>query len=208
MARATTFGLVAVLALAPAALASPPSWFLDRKSNLDGDRALERIHAAYDVSSDHKYQRAEIAAVDICGGRERRYELAPPGTFMAREAIFGRRALGRPAVLFSMSYSDRHWIARVVQLRPKQKRACPTPALLFDYSSVRPPFPAPEGYTVGYVNAAPGEHSSAYAGKELLLTEEYSSPRLSPVRKIRHTYLRYQSSKQRYVPYRTEVIPA
>jgi hypothetical protein len=208
MARATTFVLVAVLALAPAALASPPSWFLDRKLNLDGDRALERIHAAYDVSSDHKYQRAEIAALDTCAGRERRYELAPPGKFMAREAIFGRRALGRAAVLFSMSYADRHWIARVVQLRPKQKGACPTPALLFDYSSVRPPYPAPDGYTVGLVSAAPGEHSSAYAGKELLLTEEYSSPRLSPVRKIRHTYLRYLGSKRRYVPYRTEVVPA
>jgi hypothetical protein len=208
MARATTFALVAVLALAAAALASPPSWFLDRKSNLDGDRALERIHAAYDVSSNHKYQRAEIAAFDTCAGRERRYELAPPGTFMAREAIFAGRALGRPAVLFSMTYADDHWIARVVQLRPRQKGACPTPALLFDYSSVRPPYPTPEGYTVGNITAAPGEHSSAYAGKELLLTEEYSSPRLSPVRKIRHTYLRYRSSKQRYVPYRTEIVPA
>lgn len=207
MARATTSAFVAVLALAPAALASPPSWFLDRKSNLDGDRALERIHAAYDVSSDRKYQRAEIAAFDTCGGRKRRYELAPPGTFMARDAIFGRRALGRPAVLFSMSYADRHWIARVVRLRAKQKGACPTPALLFDYSSVRPPYPAPEDYTVGNVYAAPGEHSAAYTGKELLLTETYSSPRLGPVRKIRNTYLRYLSSKQRYVAYRTEVVP-
>jgi hypothetical protein len=207
MARATTFALVAVLALAPAALASPPSWFLDRKSNLDGDRALERIHAAYDVSPDYKYQRAEIAAIDTCTGRERRYELAPPGTFMAREAIFGRRALGRPGVLFSMSYADQRWIARVVQLRAKRKGACPTPALLFEYSSVRPPFPTPEGYTVGSISAAPEEHSAAYAGKELLLTEDYSSPRLTPVRKIRRTYLRYLSSRQRYVPYRTEVVP-
>ena len=207
MPRATTFLLVALLALAPAASASHPSWSLDRKSNLDGDKALERIHAAYDVSADHKYQRAEVAAVDTCAGRERRYTLAPPGAFIAREAIFGRRALGRSAVLFSMSYADRHWIARVARLRPKRTGTCPTPALLFAYSSLRPPFPAPEGYTVGNVHAAPGEHSSAFAGKELLLTEEYSSPRLSAVRKIRHTFLRYLGSKKRYVPYRTEVVP-
>lgn len=206
MTRAT-LALVVALVLAPTAVASHPSWILDRKENLDSDRALERVVAEYDVSSDHSVQHAEIAAVDRCGGRERRYQLAAPGSFMSRDAIRGASALGRPGVLFTMTYPDRHEIARVVQLRRKRKGACPTPVVLLSYSSARPTYPPPEGYSVRDAKAEPGEYSSAYAGDEILLTEEYTSPRMNPIRVLRKTYFRYAAAKRRYVAYDTEVTP-
>jgi hypothetical protein len=207
MSRATPV-IVAAFLLAAPAVASHPSWILDRKENLDRDRAPERIVAEYDVSSDHKFERAEIAAIDRCRARERRYELAAPGRFIEREGILGRQALGRPGVAFSMRYQDGHWIARVVQLRSRRARTCPTPVWLLAYSSTSPPNPAPQGYDIGAVGVDAGEHSTAYAGKELLLTEEYSNPQMNPVRKLRRTYFRYSAAKRRYVPYRTEISPA
>jgi hypothetical protein len=207
MARATTFALVAALALVQAAFASHPSWFLDRQENLDADRAPERVSAEYEVTSDHKFERATIAVFDNCAGRVRRYQLALPGRFMNREDILGPSALGRRALLFSMVYPDRHEIVRVVQLRPKRKGACPTPAALLAYSSARPPYPVPQGYTVRDAKVGVAEYSTAFAGKELLLTEEYTSPRLNPIRTLRRTYYNYSTAKRRYVPYRTEVTP-
>jgi hypothetical protein len=200
-----TFALVVALLLAPAALASHPSWILDRKENLDADRAFERVVAS--DNADHANPRAMIAAVDRCGGRERKYALAAPGTSIGRDGILGARALGRPGVLFTMTYRDKHEIARVVQLRAKRKGACPTPSLLLNYSSARPPYPPPEGFTIRDAKVEPGEHSSAYAGPELLLTEEYTSPRMSPIRHLRKTYFRYAAAKRRYVPYDTQLIP-
>jgi hypothetical protein len=207
MFRATPV-IVAALVLAATAVASHPSWMLDRKENLDRDRAPERIVAEYDVSSDHNFERAEIAAIDRCGGRERRYELAAPGRSIDREGILGQRALGRPAVAFSMLYRDGHSVARVVQLRSRRAGACPTPVWLLAYSSQNPLYPAPQGYRIRAVRVEAGEHSTAYAGKELLLTEEYWSPEMNPVRKLRRTYFRYAAAKRRYVPYRTELSPA
>jgi hypothetical protein len=206
MARATTFGLVVALLFVPAALASHPSWFLERKANVDADRALERISAEYDVSSDHKFERATVSVFDNCRGRVRHYQLAV-GKSTNREGILDQRALGRPGVLFTMVYPDLHEVARVVQLRPKQRGACPTPVAIFDYSSARPPFPAPEGYTVRDAKLEPGELSTTFAGKELLLTEEYQSPRLNPLRVLRKTYYNYSAAKRRYVAYRTELVP-
>jgi hypothetical protein len=206
MTRAT-LALVGALVLAPAAYASHPSWFLDRKENVDADRALERVSAEYEVTSDHKFERATIAVLDYCNGRVRRYELALPGKSMNREDIVGQRVLGRHAVLFSMVYTDRHEIVRAVQLRPKRRGACPTPVAIFAYSSARPLYPAPQGYTIRDAKVDANEYSTSFAGKELLLTEEYMSPRLNPIRTIRRTYFNYSSAKRRYVPYRTEVIP-
>jgi hypothetical protein len=207
MARATTVALVAALALVPAAFASHPSWFLDKQENLDADRALERVSAEYEVTPDHRFERATIAVFDNCAGRVRRYALAAPGRFMDREGILGPRVLGRRALLFSMVYPDGHEIVRVVQLRPKRRGACPTLAALLDYSSARPPYPAPQGYTVRDAKVDVNQYSSAFAGKELLLTEEYASPRLNPIRMVRRTFFNYSSPKRRYVPYRTEVSP-
>jgi hypothetical protein len=207
MARATTVAFVAALALVPAAFASHPSWFLDRQENLDADRAVERVSAEYEVSSDHKFERATIAVFDKCAGRVRQFQLALPGKFMNREDILGPSALGRRALLFSIVYPDGHEIVRVVQLRPKRKGACPTPAGLLAYSSARPPYLPPQGYTVRDAKVGVSEYSTAFAGRELLLTEEYTSPRLNPIRILRRTYYRYSSAKRRYVPYRTEVTP-
>lgn len=206
MSRATLATVVAVV-LAPAAFASHPSWSLDTRLNVDGDRALERVVAAYEVSSNHAFERAEIAVVDRCAGRARRYALAPPGRSMAREEILGRRELGRPAILFSMLYPDGHEIARVVQLRSKRKGACPRPRAILDYSSARPPYAAPEGLTIRDARLVPGEHSTAFPGRELLLTEEYASGRASPILQLRRTYFRYSATQRRYVAYLTEVLP-
>ncbi|HET7856900.1 MAG TPA: hypothetical protein VFL41_10630 [Gaiellaceae bacterium] len=206
MTRATTFALVAALLLVPAAFASHPSWVLEWKGNVDADRALERISAEYDVSSDHKFERATISVFDNCRGRVRQYTLAV-GRSTNREGILGQRDLGRPGVLFTMVYADRHEIARVVQLRPKQRGACPTPVAILDYSSARPTYPAPQGYTVRDAKLQPGDYSATYAGRELLLTEEYTSPRLNPIRLLRNTYFNYSAAKRRYVPYRTELTP-
>jgi hypothetical protein len=208
MARATTCALVAALVLGPAAFASHPSWFVDRKANVDADRALERISAEYEVTSDHRFERATIAVVDNCRGRVRQYQLALPGRSMNREDILGPSVLGRRALLFSMVYRDGHKIARVVQLRPKRRGACPTPVAIFAYSSARPPYPAPQGSIVRDAKVAVGEYGAKFAGKELLLTEEYTrTPRMDPVRKLRHTYFNYSNAKRRYVPYRTELTP-
>jgi hypothetical protein len=206
MIRAT-LALVAALLLAPAAFASHPSWFVDRRENLDADRALERVSAEYEVTSDHKFERATIAVLDNCKGRVRRYEPAPPGKSMSREGILGPSVLGRRALLFSMVYPDRHEIVRAVQLRPKRKGACPTPVAILAYSSARPTYPAPAGYSIRDAKVDANEYSTTFPGKELLLTEEYTSPRLNPIRTIRRTYYSYSSAKRRYVPYRTEVIP-
>lgn len=207
MVRATP-SIVAALVVAPVAVASHPSWTLDRKENLDRDRALERIVAEYDASSDHKFERAEIAAIDRCRGRERRYELAAASRSMEREGILGGQALGRRGVAFAMFYGDGRWIARVVQLRPRRAGACPTPVWLLAYSSQTPPYPVPRGYSIRDVRVEAGEHSTAYAGKELLLTEEYWSPEMNPVRKLRRTYFHYAAAKRRYLPYRTELSPS
>lgn len=208
MARATTCALVAALVLGPAAFASHPSWFVDRKTNLDGDRALERISAEYEVTSDHRVERATISVFDNCRGRVEHYELAPPGRSLNREEILGQRALGRRAVLFSMVYRDGHEIARVVQLRPKRRDACPTPVAIFAYSSARPPYPAPQGSKVRNAKVVVGEYAAKFAGKELLLTEEYTrTPGMDPIRKLRHTYFRYSNAKRRYLPYRTGLTP-
>jgi hypothetical protein len=206
MSRAA-LATVAAVVLAPAAFASHPSWSVDARLNVDADRALERVVAEYEVSSDHSLERAEIAVVDKCAGRVRRYGLAPPGRSMDREGILGLRELGRPAVLFSIVYPDRREIARVVQLRAKRRGACPRPAAIFDYSSARPPYPAPEGLSIRDAMLAPGEHSTVYAGRELLLTEEYAGPRGNPIRMLRRTYYRYAPAKRRYVAYHTEVSP-
>jgi hypothetical protein len=206
MTRAT-LALVAALVLAPAAFASHPSWFLDRRENLDADRALERVSAEYEITSDHKFERATIAVLDNCKGRVHRYELAPPGKSMNREGVLGPSVLGRRAVLFSMVYPDQHEIVRAVQLRPKRKGACPTPVAILAYSSARPTYPAPAGYSIRDAKVDANEYSTTFPGKELLLTEEYTSPRLNPIRTIRRTYYSYSSAKRRYVPYRTEVIP-
>jgi hypothetical protein len=206
MFRATLI-TVAALTLAPIAIASHPSWMLDRKVNLDGDRALERIVAEYDVSFDHKVEEATIMAFDRCRASTRRYALAAPGRSLEREGILGPDALGRKAVAFAMAYADGTKIARVVQLRKSRTGACPRPAWLLAYSSRNPPYPAPEGYGITAARLAAGEDSSAHAGKEVVLTEEYSSPRLNPGRKLRHTYFGYSAAKRRYVAYRTEVIP-
>jgi hypothetical protein len=210
MFRATP-AIVAAFVLAPVAFATHPSWMDERKVNLDGDRALERIVAGYAVSSDHKFERADMAAFDRCGGRERRYELAAPGRWVG--GILSRKALGRSAVAFSMGYRDGHVIARVIQLRAKREGwwslgACPTPASLLAYSSKSPPYPAPPGYDIAVAQFAAGEHSSAYPGKELVLTEDYSSPRMNPSRKLRRTYFGYSTAKRRYVAYRTDLSPA
>lgn len=202
-----TLTTVAALTLAPIAIASHPSWTIDRKVNLDGDRALERIVAEYDVSSDHKFEQATITAFDRCGASTRRYALAAPGRSLEREGILGPDVLGRKAVAFAMAYADGTKIARVVQLRKRQTGACPRPVWLLAYSSKNPPYPAPDGYGVTAARLAAGEDSSAYAGNELVLTEEYSSPRMSPIRKLRRTYFGYSTAKRRYVAYRTEVIP-
>jgi hypothetical protein len=206
MSRAT-LATVAAVVLAPAAFASHPSWSFDARLNVDADRALERVVADYEVSSDHSLERAEIAVVDRCAGRVRRYRLAPPGRSMDREGILGARELGRPAVLFSMVYPDGLEIARVVQLRSKRRGACPRPAAIFDYSSARPPYPVPEGLGIRDARLEPGEHSTAYAGRELLLTEMYASPGANPIRKLRRTYYRYAAATRRYVAYHTEVSP-
>ena len=50
----------------------------------------------------------------------------------------------------------------------------PTPVRLLAYSSKNPQFPAPEGYDIADVQVEAGEYSAAYAGKELLLTEDLS----------------------------------
>jgi len=208
MARATTCALVAALVLGPAAFASHPSWFVDRKANLDADRSLERISAEYEVTSDHRFERATISVFDNCRGRVHHYELAPPGRSMNREEILRQRVLGRRAVLFSMVYRDGHKIARVVQLRPKRRDACPKPVAIFAYSSARPPYPAPQGSKVRSAKVVVGEYETKFPGKELLLTEEYTrTPRMDPIRKLRRTYFRYSNAKRRYVPYRTELTP-
>jgi hypothetical protein len=206
MFRATLVTAVAAIS-APVAFASHPSWSLDTRLNVDADRALERVVAKYEVSSNHAFERAEIAVVDRCGGRARRYELAPPGRSMAREEILGRRELGRPAILFSMVYPDGREIARVVQLRSKRRGACPRPVAIFDYSSSQPPYPVPGGFTIRDAKLMPGEHSTAYAGRELLLTEAYASGRASPIQQLRQTYFRYSTTQRRYVAYHTEIIP-
>jgi hypothetical protein len=207
MTRAT-LAVVAALVLAPAAFASHPSWFIDRKANLDSDRALERISAEYEVTSDHRFERATIGVFDNCKGRVRRYELALPGRFMNRADIVGQRVLGRPAVLFSMVYRDGHEIARVVQLRSKRRGACPTPFAIFAYSSARPPYASPAGSTVRDAKVVVGDYEETIPGKELLLTEEYTRPpRMNPIRTLRHTYFNYSRLKRRYLPYRTEITP-
>ena len=208
MARATICLLVAALVLGPAAFASHPSWFLDRKANLDADRALERISAEYEVTSDHRFERATISVFDNCRGRVEHYELAPPGRSMKREEILDQRRLGRRAVLFSMVYGDGHEIVRVIQLRPKRRGACPTPFAMLAYSSARPPYPAPQGSKVRDATVTVGDYAARLAGKELLLTEEYTrTPRMDPIRKLRRTYFGYSNAKRRYVPYRTELTP-
>ena len=206
MARATTVVLVAAFLLVPAAFASHPSWSFESKANVDADRALERISASYDVSSDHKFERATVSVADTCRGRVRQYRLAV-GRSTNRESILGQRDLGRPGVLFTMVYADGHEIARVVQLRARQRGVCPTPVAIFAYSSARPPYPAPQGYTVRDAKVGPGEHSATFPGRELLLTEEYQGPRLNPIRMQRMTYFNYSAAKKRYVPYRTELTP-
>ena len=84
----------------------------------------------------------------------------------------------------------------------------PTPVRLLAYSSKNPQFPAPEGYDIADVQVEAGEYSAAYAGKELLLTEDLLEPRMNPIRKLRRTYFRYSAVKRRYLSYRTEVSPA
>jgi hypothetical protein len=208
MARATTCALVAALVFGPAAFASHPSWFLDRKANLDADRALERISAEYEVTSDHRFERATIAILDNCKGRVRQFQLAAPARSMNREDIVGPRVLGRRALLFSMVYRDGHEIARVVQLRPRRRGACPTPVAIFAYSSARPPYPAPQGSLVRDARVVVGDYAAKFAGRELQLIEEYTrTPRMDPIRKLRRTYFRYSNAKRRYVPYRTELTP-
>jgi hypothetical protein len=201
-----TLGLVAALLVAPAALASHPSWFLDRKVNADADRALERVVAEYDVSSDHKIERAEITVLDRCAGRDAKYMLAV-GKSLHRETVLRSSALGRPGVAFAMRYHDQSWVARVVQLRAARKGACPRPVAMFSYSSKQPPYAPPEEHWVGSVSLEPGEHSTAYAGKELVLLERYASRQLNPVQVTRHTYYRYSAVKRGYVAYKTELSP-
>lgn len=200
-------GLVVTLALAPTALASHPSWFLDKRWNLDGDRALERVVAEYDVSLDHKYERATIDVIERCAGKALRNTLAAPGRSLDRELILRSTRLGRPGVAFAMTYPDGSSIARIVQLRPRRPGACRTPVAIFSYSSKRPPYPPPDGYWVDGIRLEPGEHSAIYPGKELLLTEEYASRRLDPVRRTRRSYFRYAGAKRAYVAYRTELTP-
>jgi hypothetical protein len=206
MARATICLLVAALVLGPAAFASHPSWFLDRKANLDADRMLERISAEYEVTSDHRFERATIGIIDNCKGRVRQFQLALPGRWMNQNDIVGPRVLGRRALLFTLLYRDGHVIARVVQLRPKRRGACPTPAALFAYTSRRPPYPPPRGWSVRGAHVDAAEYAGKFAGRELLLIETYFRTGTSePVKKIRQTYFRYANAKRRYVPYRTEV---
>jgi hypothetical protein len=202
-----TIALAAALVAVPVALASHPSWFLDRKVNADTDRALERVVAEYDPSFDHKVERAEIAVVDRCAGREARHMLAPTGRALDRETILRSSSLGRPGVVFAMKLQDQSWIARVVQLRVLRKGACPRPVAIFSYSSKRPPYAPPEEHWVGGVSVEPGEHSAAYAGKELVLVERYASRQLNPVQLTRTTYFRYSPARRGYVAYKTELSP-
>jgi hypothetical protein len=203
-----TVALVAVLGLAPAALASHPSWLFERPANLDGDRGRERIVAEYDVSSDHKSERAEIAAVDRCGGRDRRYELVPPGRFMNREDIRGDRVLGRPGALVSMVYRDGHSIARVVQLRRSARASCPRPGVLFSYSTRTPPQPPPGKFVLARFEVDVRDEAARFPGKELVLSEYYSELPGSPLRSVRQTYYRYRAAVRRYVVYKTALRPA
>jgi hypothetical protein len=173
--------------------------------NLDGDRALERVVAEYDVSFDHKQERADVIAFDRCNGKEVAHKLVRTGKRLSVSEIYGPRALGRPAVLFAVGYGGRTGVARVTGLRLRAGQTCPSPYTFFAYSTSSPPKPPPAGLLVRDFDLVPRNDSRRYPGPELQLTEFYGRSTGDTVAK-RLTYFRYRSG--RYVAYRSRLSAA
>jgi hypothetical protein len=173
--------------------------------NLDGDRALERVVAEYDVSFDHKQERADVTAFDRCNGKEVAHKLVRTGKRLSVSEIFGPRALGRPAVLFAVGYGGRTGVARVMGLRLREGQTCPSPYTFFAYSTSKPPKPPPAGLLVRDFDLVPRNDSTRYPGPELVLTEFYG-PSTGDTAAKRLTYFRYRSG--RYVAYRSKLSAA
>jgi hypothetical protein len=173
--------------------------------NLDGDRALERLVAEYDVSSDHSQESANVTAFDRCNGREVAHKLVRTGKRLSVGDIHGPGALGRPAVLFSVGYGGRTAVGRVMGLRLRRGQTCPLPYTFFAYSTGRPPKPPPPGLLVRNFSLVPRNDLKWSPGPELRLLEFYGRNTGDQVAK-RETYFRFRSG--RYVAYRSRLSPA
>jgi hypothetical protein len=141
--------------------------------NLDADGASERFVATYDVSSDHKYELAQVVIVDSCGGNSVRHQVVRPGKRLSAGDVYGPAALGRRGVLFAIGYGGRAAVARVVRLHAGPTMACPLPQMLFRYETNDPPVAPPPGMVVRNFDVVPREASTRYPGRELLLVEHY-----------------------------------
>lgn len=177
----------------------------DRRMDLDGDRALERLVAVHDVSSDHKVERADVTAFDHCNGRELSYKLVKTGKRLSVADIRGPSSLGRRAVLFSIGYGGRTAVARVIGLRVRPGQTCPSPFTFFAYSTSRPPKPPPAGLFARNFYVLPRNDSSRYPGPELFLIEFYG-PNAGDLVSKRETYFGFRGG--RYVAYRSKLSPA
>lgn len=193
--------LVAAAAV-PAAFAAHPSQLRETKANLDRDRALERIVASEDVSSDHSVWRASVAVVDRCRGRDRSllvldgYQRLETARAVQADGRSARETLG---VLRGLAAGAGE--ARLVRLVARAGR-CPSLRTLFSYVAARAePGPVPE-LRLTWFTVDLAELERRYPGRELRLVEQFSMPpMLSSVR--RETLYRHVRTRDVYVAYAT-----
>src|SRR3712207_2746409 len=125
-------------AAASAALATHPITAQTQHANLDDDERLESVGTAHAPARDHSSWTATVMVIDVCGGRDRRSDVASvtdrSHARVVRLTIDNADGVTRRREVFTWVAGAQSEVVRVARLDRRRGLLCPRLRTLFDYS--------------------------------------------------------------------------